>query len=67
LLLEILTALAPSFAATGIYGVASYLVAAGRKEIGIRVAMGAEPGDVLRLILEFGASAVERFSRTAAD
>jgi predicted permease len=51
-------AIAILLATIGIYGVTAYTVSRRTREIGIRVAMGAEPADVVRMVMRQGMSLV---------
>jgi putative ABC transport system permease protein len=54
LLLGVFAVLALALAMVGIYGVMSFVTAQRTREIGVRVALGASTGDILKLIMRHG-------------
>jgi len=54
LLLAASAAIAFTIGAVGLYSLISYSVARRRKEFGVRMALGARPGDVIRLVVREG-------------
>ena len=54
LLLAIFAAVSLLLASVGLYGVVAFSVSQRKTELGLRIALGAEPGEVMRLVLRQG-------------
>jgi len=57
-LLSAFSTLSLTLVAIGLYGLLSYLVAQQRREIGVRLALGALPGAIVALVVRYGARLV---------
>jgi putative ABC transport system permease protein len=57
-LLVLLSALAATLAAVGLYGVIAFIVAGRRRELAIRIALGAAPWPIVRLVFRHAAMIV---------
>jgi predicted permease len=53
-LLALFAGLACGLAAVGVYGVMAYQVSQGTREVGIRIALGATPGAIVKLVMHQG-------------
>jgi putative ABC transport system permease protein len=57
-LLSVFAVVSLALAAVGLYGVVAFSVNQRRAELGLRMALGADPGDVLRLVVREGMAPV---------